>query len=287
MPRVVVSRKIISRAVSTDAAPPSPSRACTCVADRFFFMPIGAVHASTTQPSSRRRSIVYPRTSGVQSSTLATSSARWDVVQGADGGTGGSAWGALSGGGDATTAARGDGWAGRAALASPDAAGGPPLCGSGGGSTCGFPVLTLPSMATTRSTLGWSKSLDPAPKPQPAINPSGTSSRPMASIIDLRSATPVGVHSSPLAPGGPGQTSSPSIRRRVAGAGTGSNPWSVRTYPRPRGSGEALMLPTPRWYSAEHVPTVSTILSTAPTSWKCTDSGEDAPCVRASATARR
>ena len=48
-----------------------------------------------------------------------------------------------------------------------------------------------------------------------------------------RSATPVGVHNSPDAWGGPGRVGNPSMSFRVAGAGTGKRPCAVRTVPLP------------------------------------------------------
>ncbi len=78
----------------------------------------------------------------------------------------------------------------------------------------------------------------------------------------------------------------PSSSFSVAGAGSGSRPWSARTKPRPTGSGEQTTRSMPRLSSASATPHTSPSASTAPTSWKCTRSGV-VPWMRASACARR
>eukprot|EP00968_Pinguiococcus_pyrenoidosus_P027186 scaffold7358_cov252-Pinguiococcus_pyrenoidosus.AAC.30 len=55
-------------------------------------------------------------------------------------------------------------------------------------------------------------------------------------------------------------------RRKVAGAGTGSLPCEVHTVPAPNGIGDAKTVSTPSRCKASTEPTVSTMLSTAPTS---------------------
>jgi len=57
----------------------------------------------------------------------------------------------------------------------------------------------------------------------------------------------------------------------VAGAGSGRTPWRALMRPCPIGSGETTSS-APRWSSAAALPTMSTIASMPPTSWKCTSS---------------
>jgi hypothetical protein len=80
----------------------------------------------------------------------------------------------------------------------------------------------------------------------------------------VSSAAPVGVTSSASMSGI--STGAPRSSSAVAGAGTGINPCSERTAPRPSLSGEAYTSPTPSARSASAVPTTSTSASTAPTS---------------------
>ena len=72
----------------------------------------------------------------------------------------------------------------------------------------------------------------------------------------------------------------------MAGGGTGKVPWDMVTVPVPTFRGEATKRDAPSQRSAMTPPTMSTIESTAPTSWKCTFSTE-VPWTAASASASR
>ncbi len=72
----------------------------------------------------------------------------------------------------------------------------------------------------------------------------------------------------------------------MAGGGTGNVPCDIVTVPVPTLRGEATKRAAPSQRSAITPPTMSTIESTAPTSWKCTFSTV-VPCTAASASARR
>jgi len=71
----------------------------------------------------------------------------------------------------------------------------------------------------------------------------------------------------------------------VAGAGTGSTPWAHRTVPEPTLAAEQAKPSNSSWSRARQMPTMSTMESTAPTSWKWTVSG-GRPWIFPSATAR-
>ena len=58
----------------------------------------------------------------------------------------------------------------------------------------------------------------------------------------------------------------------TAGAGLGSSPWAARTVPWPTVIGLQTMRSMPSTSSAAHVPTMSTMASTEPTSWNSTSS---------------
>jgi hypothetical protein len=82
-------------------------------------------------------------------------------------------------------------------------------------------------------------------------------------------AAPVGVVSSPC----PSKRAGRSRRiSSVAGAGTGMRPCIVSTIPLPSGGGAENTSGCPSSSSASAAPQTSTMLSTAPTSWKWTDS---------------
>src|ERR1017187_8775133 len=63
-------------------------------------------------------------------------------------------------------------------------------------------------------------------------------------------------------------TGIPFNNANVAGAGTGNRPCAVSTNPDPSRGGDAWGSSTPNASTAMHAPTMSTIESTAPTSWK-------------------
>ena len=71
----------------------------------------------------------------------------------------------------------------------------------------------------------------------------------------------------------------------VAGPGTGREPWAASTTPVPMGRGPQLTESAPSNPSATQLPTMSTMESTAPTSWKVTSSGSSS-WTAPSATAR-
>ena len=150
---------------------------------------------------------------------------------------------------------------------------------------------------STRTTFGQpALSFVPAPTPTRSSVTGGTLSHPEARARTR--ATPVGVASSPTPLAAPGVaveraarpgsplTGQPLASCVTAGTGTGMSPCAARTRPDPSASGEALRLVTPSRRSASQVPTTSAIESSAPTSWKCTSSGE-MPCTKPSASASR
>ena len=63
-------------------------------------------------------------------------------------------------------------------------------------------------------------------------------------------------------------TGTPLKSSKAAGAGTGILPCAVSTHPEPRGKADAYILSVPNCSTPTAVPTISTIESTAPTSWK-------------------
>jgi hypothetical protein len=97
-----------------------------------------------------------------------------------------------------------------------------------------------------------------------------------------RIAAPVGVVSSnstfDAASGTPLSSSS------VPGVGTGMMPWAAFTVPVPVGTGELVKRSTPSRSSPTAAPTMSAMLSSAPTSWKWTRS-RGMPWAAASAVA--
>ena len=72
----------------------------------------------------------------------------------------------------------------------------------------------------------------------------------------------------------------------MAGAGTGSRPWRVRTSPPPRGSVDTLQVQPASAAAMLPAATTSSSESQSPTSWKCTSS-TGTRCIRLSACARR
>ena len=117
--------------------------------------------------------------------------------------------------------------------------------------------------------------------------PSGPSTN--SSTSTRARAAPVGVTSSVFA--SVGYTGRPRMRLAVAGAGRGISPWAQVMLPPNQGSAQAVTRSTPSWSSAQQAPRMSTRVSTAPTSWKCTSSGampwaSASARVRASSTAR-
>ncbi len=79
-------------------------------------------------------------------------------------------------------------------------------------------------------------------------------------------AAPVGVTSSTASP--VGCVGMPLSNSSVAGAGTGNRPCAVSTNPDPSGGGNARTSSTFNPCTAAQTPMMSTIESTAPTSWK-------------------
>src|SRR5215218_1786133 len=82
------------------------------------------------------------------------------------------------------------------------------------------------------------------------------------------------------------RTSEPFRTSSVAGPGEGRGPWAASTTPLPRGRGPQLTDPASSSSSPTQLPTMSTMESTAPTSWKVTSSAR-LPWTAPSATARR
>jgi hypothetical protein len=123
------------------------------------------------------------------------------------------------------------------------------------------------SPATTRSRFGRpgiSRCPSPIPTPRTVI-PGG---RPKETSNARSSAAPVGVTSSPSpSPNRHGASRSSSS---VAGPGTGIFPCSDQASPDPPGRGEQNAFGAPRCSNRKQPDTMSTIASTAPTSWKWT-----------------
>ena len=92
------------------------------------------------------------------------------------------------------------------------------------------------------------------------------------STHSARSAAPVGVVSSPEA--GPVTTGTAALcsSSAVAGAGTGRVPCDVSTVPDPTATGVATSEVIPNACRPAQAPTMSTMESMAPTSWKWTSS---------------
>ncbi|MCZ7582759.1 MAG: hypothetical protein M5R36_05160 [Deltaproteobacteria bacterium] len=112
--------------------------------------------------------------------------------------------------------------------------------------------------------------------------PSGKAPNDVASAAT--SAAAVGVTSSPSR--SVPRTGRPFKSDNVAGAGSGSVPCAHSTKPFPVGSGETRTASAPSAWMPAQTPTMSMMLSSAPTSWKCTSS-MSMPCTAASASARR
>ena len=91
----------------------------------------------------------------------------------------------------------------------------------------------------------------------------------VASVV--RMAAPVGVTSSRRTP--VSTTGKPFSNSAVPGPGTGMGPWGPRIIPPPIGRAEQWTASTPRRWRPMHAPVMSTIASTAPTSWNWTRSG--------------
>ena len=98
------------------------------------------------------------------------------------------------------------------------------------------------------------------------------------------SAAPVGVQVSISVSSA--RTGAPASSDAVAGAGRGSTPCAPRTVPCPSPTGPDTIRSTPSASTANHTPTMSTIASTAPTSWKWTSSIVT-PCAAASISPSR
>ena len=111
-----------------------------------------------------------------------------------------------------------------------------------------------------------SSSLVPAPNPWPVTLIAGMGPNPDDSAASR--AAPVGVVSSTetLRP----QVGTPSRRATTAGAGLGNMPCTARTMPRPVATGLARTSSIPSTSRAAAVPTMSTMVSWPPTSWKWT-----------------
>ena len=107
---------------------------------------------------------------------------------------------------------------------------------------------------------------------------------PHSSASVVSSAAPVGVQSSRSI--GPPELGTPRRSSTTAGGGTGRRPCSVSTVPPPTDTRETTTVAGARWTKPAQTPTTSAIASRAPTSWKCTSSG-DIPCTRPSASASR
>ena len=147
------------------------------------------------------------------------------------------------------------------------------------------PGLSLAAPITSRQTFARSGgSALPAPTPIAVTVIGGRGPNEPASC--RAKATPVGVACSrpmrPPAALAPESRSSSS----TAGTGTGREPWAVSTEPPPRLISPQTTAVTPRAAKPTRVPTTSAMLSSAPTSWKCTSSAGTA-CTRASARAKR
>jgi hypothetical protein len=109
----------------------------------------------------------------------------------------------------------------------------------------------------TRSKLGRSaSSLVPAPRPWAARRRGGMG--PKRSTTVARMAAPVGVVSSPSPSA---RTGSPASSSAVAGAGTATLPWAVRTAPVPRTGGLEVMAAGASQAMAAAAPTMSAIES--------------------------
>ncbi len=76
----------------------------------------------------------------------------------------------------------------------------------------------------------------------------------------------------------------PASSATTAGTGTGSSPWAARTVPVPSATALDATSSTPRTSRAAQVPTMSTMASSAPTSWRCTEAA-GMRCSRPSASA--
>lgn len=150
--------------------------------------------------------------------------------------------------------------------------------GSSAGLSSGLPITRRQTFARS----GGSALPAPTPIAVTVIAGTGPNARPSATAT----ATPVGVACSrapwPPAAMAPESRSSSS----TAGTGTGSVPWAVCAVPPPSVIGPQAISVTPSAAKPATVPTMSAMLSRAPTSWKCTSS-TGTPCTRPSARANR
>ena len=86
----------------------------------------------------------------------------------------------------------------------------------------------------------------------------------------VRIATPVGVASSPRT--GHFAIGTPFNNSAVPGVGTGIIPWAHFTVPLPTATGDEVKRSAPSRSKPTAAPMMSAMLSSAPTSWKCTRS---------------
>ena len=121
----------------------------------------------------------------------------------------------------------------------------------------------------------------PAPYPLPVTRIAGTG--PYRQPAARSSAAPVGVTVSPAV--GVPVTCAPSSNATVAGAGAGKWPCRISITPDPSASGADQTAVTRSACSAAATPTVSTIVSTPPSSCRCTPAA-GTPWIRPSASAR-
>ena len=154
--------------------------------------------------------------------------------------------------------------------------------------TSAWPEPGVPGAASTDvPTTTWrrfgrpSRSRSPAPYPVTSTTMAGM--WPQSTTRAARRAAPVGVVSS-------NGTSvpwvgAPTRSAMVAGAGTGISPCADSTMPWPVATLPDRTSSIPSSSRAAQVPTTSTMLSMAPTSWKCTSDGGRA-CSRPSTSAR-
>ena len=106
----------------------------------------------------------------------------------------------------------------------------------------------------------------PAPWPMLSMVMAGCSVHSVTTVV--RIAAPVGVVSSPVT--GAVASGTPCSKTAVAGAGIGIRPCSHFTMPLPGGTDRLVKRSTPSKSRPMAEPTMSAILSRAPTSWKCT-----------------
>ncbi len=122
--------------------------------------------------------------------------------------------------------------------------------------------------STARSRFGRSASSF-WPPPNPTRSGAKVGHRSNREAIVATMAAPVGVTNSKST--SVAYVGTPRRHSTVAGGGSGRIPWRACTKPRPIGNGEATTS-APRCAMHAAAPTMSTIASTAPTSWKWTSS---------------